>query len=343
MFGLYGVLLELPKICIIRSTMHLPKARVAPLPHRLRRYVEDYLTYLTAERNASFRTVANYRRKLDVFLLFDPPPHPSAIDANTVRAFKVFLRERTDAQQRPLKATTINLYLIALRGFLRYCAVQEDLAVLPLQKIELLGVHERPVNVLTDEHVERLLDAPTQARTPQARRDRAILELLFSTGARVSELTSLNRDQVNLKTREMSIVGKRRKIRVVFISDTAAEALSDYLATRADPSRPLFIRTTGRAPAGLADDGERLRLTPRSIWNVVHHYARTAGLVTDPSPHTLRHTLATTLLRRGADLRAVQEILGHKDISTTQIYTHVTNPQLKAIHQKYHPRNKRNK
>lgn len=320
--------------------MSVRKASAQPPPHRLRRHVEDYLTYLTAERNAALRTVDNYRRKLAVFLTFDPPPHPSAIDANTVRAFKASLRERTDVHGHPLKATTINLYLIALRGFLRYCTTQEDIDVLPVQKIELLETRERPVTVLTEEQVERLMDAPTRVQTLQARRDRAILELLFSTGARVSELTSLNRDQVNLKTREMSIVGKRRKIRVVFITDAAADALTEYLATRSDPYRPLFVRTTGLRRPDIAADGERLRLTPRSIWNIVHHYARRAGLVTNPSPHTLRHTLATTLLRRGADLRAVQEILGHEDISTTQIYTHVTNPQLKEIHHKFHPRNK---
>lgn len=312
-----------------------------PLPHRLHSFIEDYLQYLTAEKNASLKTVDNYRRKLDIFLRFDPPPHPSEITPDTVRAFKVFLRGRTDRRGRPVKAPTINLYLIALRGFLRYCAAQEDLDVLPPEKIELLKTRERQIKVLTDEQVEALLDAPASSPKPQAVRDRAILELLFSTGLRVSELTRLNRDHVNLKTREMSIRGKRGKIRVVFITDTAADALAAYQETRQDAFAPLFLRTAGPTSDAITDAGESLRLTVRSIWNIVRHYALRAGLVTDPSPHTLRHTLATVLLRRGADLRAVQEILGHEDISTTQIYTHVTNPQLKEIHRKYHPRNRR--
>lgn len=309
--------------------------------HGLAFVVEDYLRYLAAERNASLQTVDNYRRKLRVFLAFDPPPRPEEITADTVRAFKVHLRDRVNQRRRPVKAQTINLYLIALRQFLKYCATQEDLEVLPAAKVELLAVRDRPVRVLTDEQVNHLLEAPGAAGRRTALRDRAILELLFSTGARVAELTALNRDQINLKTREISIVGKRSKRRVVYITDAAAEALSDYLETRSDHYPPLFIRYAGPKLDRVTEDGEGLRLTTRSIWNIVHFYARVAGLVADLSPHTLRHTLATILLRRGADLRAVQEILGHEDISTTQIYTHVTNPQLKEIHRRYHPRNRR--
>lgn len=328
-------------------TLHRQNKRRLPLrreqpSHPLGGLVEDFLRYLVAEKNASLKTADNYRRTLGVFLAFDPPPSPPAITADTVRAFKLYLRERVDPRSgRPLKATTINLYLIALRNFLRYCATQEDLDVLPLDKIELLDVRDREIKVLTDEQIELLLEAPGASKKATALRDRAILELLFSTGARVSELTSLNREQVNLKTREMSIRGKRGKIRVIFVSDTAAEALRDYLETRDDAYPPLFIRYAGPRIDVVTEGGEHLRLTTRSMWNIVHHYALRAGIVTDPSPHTLRHTLATTLLRRGADLRSVQEILGHADVSTTQIYTHVTNPQLKEIHRKYHPRNRR--
>lgn len=311
-------------------------------PHALQGLVDAYLRYLVAERNLSLKTVDSYRRRLAGFLAFDPPPSPTAIDPDTIRAFKVYLRGRVDPRsRRALKASSINLYLIVLRNFLRYCATQEDLKVLPLDKIELLDVREREIKVLTDEQVELLLEAPGASKKSTALRDRAILELLFSTGARVSELASLNRDQVNLKTREMSIRGKRGKVRVIFVSDTAAEALRDYLNTRDDAYPPLFIRYAGPRIDAVTEGGEHLRLTTRSIWNIVHHYALRAGIVTNPSPHTLRHTLATTLLRRGADLRSVQEILGHADVSTTQIYTHVTNPQLKEIHRKYHPRNRR--
>lgn len=321
----------------------MPKTRtpLKPLPHPLRRWVDEYLNYLTAEQNRSLNTVAIYRKSLETFLRFGPPPRPEEVSLDTIRGYKLSLRQQKSKVGKSLKASSINTYLIVLRGWLRYLRVQEDLTVLPPEKIELLKTGERTVKVLTEEQVEQLLVAPTSSRKRQAARDRAILELLFSTGARVSELTKLNRDEVNLKTREMSILGKRRKVRVVFVTDSAAEALEGYLDTRQDALRPLFIRYAGPKADRVTTDGEELRLTTRSIWSIVHHYARVAGLVNDPSPHTLRHTLATTLLRRGADLRAVQEILGHEDISTTQIYTHVTNPQLKEIHRKFHPRNRR--
>lgn len=310
------------------------------LPHPLRVPVERYLNYLAAEQNRALTTVAIYRKSLNMFLRFNPPSRVEDISSATVRAYKLFLRRHTSRKGQNLKSTTINVYLVALRGFLRYVAVHEDRETLPPGKIELLSVGDRPVKVLTEEQVEELLQAPIGSNRRTAVRDRAILELLFSTGARVSELTQLNRDDVNLKTREMSISGKRRKIRVVFITDTASEALSEYLATRKDQYAPLFIRTSGPRVDDVTEAGEKFRLSPKSVWEIVHRYAREAGLVSDPSPHTLRHTLATILLRRGADLRSVQEILGHKDISTTQIYTHVTNPQLKSVHKKYHPRNR---
>lgn len=311
------------------------------LPHPLRQWVDDYLNYLTAEQNRSLNTVTIYRKSLETFLRFGPPPRPEEISLDTVRGYKLFLRQQKSKAGKSLKSSSINTYLIVFRGWLRYLRVQEDLEVLPPEKIELLKTGERVVKVLTDDQVEQLLAAPARSEKRQAVRDRAILELLFSTGARVSELVRLNQDDVNLKTREMSILGKRRKVRVVFVTDSAAEALREYLGTRQDTGKPLFIRYAGLKADRVTTDGEELRLTTRSIWSIVHHYARVAGLVTDPSPHTLRHTLATILLRRGADLRAVQEILGHEDISTTQIYTHVTNPQLKEIHRKYHPRNRR--
>lgn len=314
---------------------------VPPLPHPLRRWADEYLQYLTAEQNRSLNTIAIYRKSLETFLRFGPPPQVEEISQDTIRGYKLFLRQQKSKSGKSLKATSINTYLIVLRGFVRYLRVQEDLEVLPPEKIELLRTGERTVKVLTDEQVEQLLAAPARSEKPQAARDRAILELLFSTGARVSELARLNRDDVNLKTREMSILGKRRKVRVVFVTDSAAEALREYLGSRHDAFAPLFIRYAGPKVDRVTADGEELRLTTRSVWSIVRHYARAAGLVTDPSPHTLRHTLATTLLRRGADLRAVQEILGHEDISTTQIYTHVTNPQLKEIHRKFHPRNRR--
>lgn len=309
-------------------------------PHALQKYVDRYLGYLTAEKNLSLHTIENYRRDLEIFLKFNPPSNPISIDSNTIRQYKVFLRQHIGRNKSNLKSSTVNMYLIALRGFLRYLILQEEIKTLPPEKIELLRVGDRVIKVLNDEQINSLLAAPANSKKPQGIRDTAILEMLFSTGMRVSELTRLNRDHINLKTREMSIVGKRKKVRVVFITDTAAEAIKKYLAERDDNFAPLFVRTSGPKVDKIADGGEKLRLTTRSIWNIVHHYSLLSGIVTDPSPHTLRHTLATILLRRGADLRSVQEILGHEDISTTQIYTHVTNPQLKEIHHKFHPRNK---
>jgi len=216
-------------------------------------------------------------------------------------------------------------------------AQQEGLDVLPPDRVELMDEPDREVKVLNEESLEALLSAP-DIGTKQGLRDKAILELLFSTGMRVSELVALNMDDVNLKTREMSVMGKGGKIRVVFISDEAAESLANYLEIRGDDFKPLFIRYAGGKRS--TRDGEDLRLTVRSIQKIIKKYARRAGLAVEPSPHTLRHTFATDLLRRGADIRAVQELLGHSNIATTQIYTHITNPQLKKVHRKYHRGNK---
>jgi len=336
-------LVELRKMRIMRSVMNTQKnnkENKKAAPHPLRRFVENYLNFLTAEKNLALQTVENYRRDLEIFLRFNPPRNPLDITSDTIREYKVFLRQHIGRKQSSLKSSTVNMYLIALRGFLRYLILQENMKVFPPEKIELLRVGDRVIKVLNDEQINALLEAPQNSKKPQAPRDTAILEMLFSTGMRVSELTRLNRDHVNLKTREMSIVGKRKKVRVVFITDTAAIALKKYLDERDDVFPPLFIRTSGPKTDKITNTGEGLRLTTRSIWNIVHLYSLLSGIVTDPSPHTLRHTLATILLRRGADLRSVQEILGHEDISTTQIYTHITNPQLKEIHHKFHPRNK---
>ncbi len=190
------------------------------------------------------------------------------------------------------------------------------------------------LKVLRIEELERLLVAPEMVSKTGVR-DRAILELFFSTGMRLSELASLNRRDVNLTTREMSIRGKRSKVRVVFVSPRAANALEQYLDTRVDHLVPLFVAHPDRL-ANALPPGEEFRLSTSSIYKLVKHYARLAGIVSDPSPHILRHTFATDLLRNGCDLRSVQEMLGHQNVSTTQIYTHVTHPQLKRSHQKYH-------
>lgn len=301
-------------------------------------YIKRYLEHLEIEKGRSAKTLENYKRYLEEFLDFAKVDSPTAINSKLVREYRLYLNRRKDRVGNPLKKATQNYYLIALRGFLRYLARVEELDVLPADRIELAKEEEKKVKVLNEEQLERLLAAP-DIRMKAGRRDTAILELLFSTGLRVSELAGLNRDDINLKTREISVLGKGKRVRVVFISNDAAAALSSYLDQRVDEFKPLFIHYAGRR-GSVNKDGEDLRLTSRSIQRLVKKYARKAGLAIEPTPHTLRHTFATDLLREGADLRAVQEMLGHKNVSTTQIYTHITNPQLKKVHRKFHRGNR---
>lgn len=301
----------------------------------MKEYVQRFLEYLEIEKGRSPRTVRSYAFLLQRFTDFAQVGSPTFISPQLIRKYKLFLNRYRDRNKNPLKKSTQNRYLVALRSFLRYLARQEELDVIPPDRVELADEGDREVKVLEESDLERLLAAPG-LKTPQGRRDRAVLELLFSTGLRVSELVSLDEEDVNLKTREISVLGKGRKLRVVFISDTAAEAVEGYLPVRPADCKPFFIRFKG----GHSSEDD-LRLSVRSIQKLVKKYARKAGIASDPSPHTLRHTFATDLLRRGADIRAVQEMLGHANISTTQIYTHVTNPQLKKVHRKFHPGNSR--
>ena len=301
------------------------------------KHILRFLEYLEIEKGRSPRTVENYAFFLKRFSDFARADSPTKISPALVRRYKLFLSRYRDKKKKPLKRSSQNHHLIALRSFLRYLAQQEELDVLPPDRVGLMKESDREVKVLNEEALEALLSAP-DTKTKRGLRDKTILELLFSTGMRVSELVSLDIDDVNLKTREMSVMGKGGKIRVVFISDEAAESLANYLGVRGDDYKPLFIRYAGGKAS--ARDGEDLRLTVRSIQKIVRKYARRAGLAMEPSPHTLRHTFATDLLRRGADIRAVQELLGHSNIATTQIYTHITNPQLKKVHRMYHRGNK---
>lgn len=200
-------------------------------------------------------------------------------------------------------------------------------------KIDLPKVPERQVKFLNGEEVDRLLNSPSLS-TIQGKRDKAILEVLFSTGLRVSELVSLNRDKVDLDRREFGIVGKGGKARVVFLSQRAVDWLIKYLNERKDHFKPLFIRHKGHVEPVTPD--EKMRLTPRSIQRLIKKYSHKVRLPIDATPHVMRHSFATDLLNAGADIRSVQEMLGHKNISTTQIYTHVTNKQLREIHEAFH-------
>lgn len=305
-----------------------------PAESKLSGAIKRYLTYLQAEENKSALTLKNYRQSLDLLLLLSPVRDPKHFDKETVRDYKQQLHEFRSKQGNPLTIRTRNHHLTVLRAFLRYLIQEEEMDIYPPDRVKRLKEEQRKVKVLYKDELERLLGAPN-TQTKEGKRDKAILELFFSTGLRLAELRSLNRRDLNFSTREISVRGKRSKLRVVFLSDACVQALKDYLEIRLDHLDPLFIRSHNLA-ANEMPPGEKFRLSRISIYNLVKKYALQAGIASNPSPHTLRHSFATDLLRNGADLRSVQELLGHKDLGTTQIYTHVTNLQLKEVHKKFH-------
>lgn len=304
---------------------------------KLSNLVTDFLEYLELERNASQKTIRNYDHYLRRFVEFAGDIEPKNIDLSLVRKYRLYLARFSDPlTNKPLKRVTQNYFMIALRALLRYMA-RMDIETLSAEKVELGETDPSPLKVLDEEALVRLLEAP-DISDESGLRDKAILELLFSTGLRVSELASLNCDQINLKRREFGVVGKGGKERVVFLSDSACEWIERYLTARKDPYRPLFIRYQGTKDP--LNHGEGMRLTTRSIERVVEKYVKAVGLPIKATPHTLRHSFATDLLINGADIRSVQEMLGHSNISTTQIYTHVTNKHLKDVHKAFHSKNK---
>jgi len=299
--------------------------------------ITDFLEYLELERNTSQLTIKNYDHYLKRFLDFSTDLDPKDIDLNLIRKYRLYLARYADPKtKKPLKRVTQNYFMIALRAFLRYLA-RIDVTTLSPEKVELGETDPRPLKILNESHLKQLLEAPDVTKKDGVR-DRAILETLFSTGLRVSELASLNRDTINLNRREFGIVGKGGKERVVFISDCAANWLDKYLYLRNDTFKPLFIRFQGKVD--LTNNGEAMRLTTRSIERIAEKYVKALGLPVKATPHTLRHSFATDLLINGADIRSVQEMLGHSNISTTQIYTHVTNAHLKDVHRSFHSGNK---
>ena len=308
--------------------------RPAPTQTALQNAIERYLVFLQSEQNKSPLTIDAYRRSLDLFIELSKLDSPAEINKATVRMFKSNLHMYRTAHDGELTVRTKNHHLTVLRAFLRYLISEEEMDSYPPDRVTRFKEDQRKVKVLYREELDRLLSSP-DTETRNGKRDKAILELFFSTGLRLAELRSLNRKDLNFQTRETAVKGKRGKVRVVFLSDRAAEALKAYLDSRMDHLTPLFIRNHELA-INVMPPGEEFRLSRISIYNIVKKYARQAGIVSNPSPHTLRHSFATDLLRNGADLRSVQELLGHKDLSTTQIYTHVTNPQLKEVHRKFH-------
>lgn len=298
----------------------------------IEKLLEDYLKYLEVEKNRSVKTVENYRHYLKRFLLWAKIGEPKEITADLVREFRLYLNRLKDESSRGLKKITQNYHVIALRNFLKYLS-KRDIETLAPEKIELAKVALREIEFLEEAELERLLNAPQGGGLTDLR-DKAILELLFATGLRVSELCGLNRQSVNLKQDEFSVRGKGDKIRVVFLSETAKNCLKNYLDKRVDVDEALFVRV-GKGK-NFFQKNANLRLTPRSIERIIKKYAAKAGIGKKVTPHQLRHQFATDLLRNGADIRSVQTMLGHSSITTTQIYTHVTDKQLKEIHKKYH-------
>jgi len=294
----------------------------------------DFLEHLEIDLNRSQKTIENYTHYLHRFLDFSIITQAKDIDLALIKRYRLYLNRFEDDKGKKLKKITQNYHIIALRNFLKYLAKQ-DIVTLSAEKIDVGKNPQQEMIFLNFEEIERILNEAT-GKNLQSLRDRAILELLFSAGLRVSELSDLNIEQINLKTQEFSIIGKGSKMRVVFISDSAKGALERYLYQRTDIDPALFIRTN---KIGFKKEDD-LRLTPRSIQRIVKFYAKKAGIVKDVHPHTFRHSFATDLLANGADIRSVQAMLGHSSITTTQIYTHVTNQQLRDIHKKFHRKSK---
>ncbi|UCD21457.1 MAG: tyrosine-type recombinase/integrase [Chloroflexota bacterium] len=307
----------------------------------LKSLIAEFLEYLEIEKGCSPLTIREYRHYLERFYNWvaknSPTVEPEDINLDIVRKYRLYLAHLRAHNGQPLGRVTQSYHVVALRAFLRYLLVQRDIPTLSPDKIELPKQSARSVTFLNLEQLKRLLNSPKIA-TDTGLRDRTILETLFSTGLRVSELVSLNRDQIDLERKEFGVKGKGNKLRVVFLSDTAAEWIQRYLRSRRDNFKPLFIRHNGTVD--IRNNGEGMRLTARSIQRIVAKYAKRAGLPIEATPHTLRHSFATDLLISGADIRSVQEMLGHESIRTTQVYTHVTNRHLKEVHKAFHSRGK---
>ncbi|MBW6442029.1 tyrosine-type recombinase/integrase [Patescibacteria group bacterium] len=302
----------------------------------------DYLDFCEIEKNLSQNTIKMYHfyltdfgqwsrdfLKKDTFTIED-------IEEDLVKKYRVNLNRRISSKSNTeFKRSTQKTFLVALRAFLKYLVVEKGLETISPEKIILGKAEDRVPKVLNSQQMKKLFEVQNLDRKSGIR-DKAILETLYSTGLRVSELVALNRDEINLDTGEFTVVGKGRKARTVYLSPEAIRWLKRYLSARADPFVPLFIRYSGKKMQENDFDGESLRINPRSIQRLIKKYIRRAGISVDATPHTFRHTYATGLLSEGADLREVQELLGHSNVSTTQIYTHITNRQLRDVHRKYH-------
>lgn len=312
----------------------------------LSKLLTEFLEYLEIEKNVSPLTVKNYDFYLRRFLTWGKLQEAKDITSEKVRQYRLHLNRLINSQKEPLKASTRNYHLIALRAFLKYLA-KRDVATLSSEKVELAKQQDRQVSFMEGSDLERFLEAPLKIEhlSPGASakggqnivqiRDKAILELLFSTGLRVSELAGLKKDQINMEKDEFTVRGKGGKLRVVFLSHNARHWVAEYLKKRNDEEEWMFLRHD-RAMKRSAENFKPI--TPRSIQRIVQFYAKAAGITKRITPHTLRHSYATDLLMNGADIRSVQSMLGHASITTTQIYTHVTNQQLREVYKAFHNR-----
>lgn len=324
------------------------------MSHNIKDLKQQFLEYMEIEKGRSLRTIVNYDHYLSRFLDYGKVNNVNDIDENLVREYRLWLNRQLTGRNKAdkgesLKKRTQNYHLIALRAFLRFLAKRNIRSLSP-EHIELAKTGERHLDLITQEELRALLEAPDKfdvkksvkssgkdagSKNLQSLRDKAILELLFSTGLRVSELCSLTRD-INLNTDSFPIRGKGDKVRVVFLSDSAKDTLKEYLAKRVDVDDALFIRLNKEKSRG----GD-LSLNKRSIERIVKQNAIKAGISKKVTPHVIRHSFATDLLSNGADLRSVQMLLGHANISTTQIYTHVTDSQLRDVHKKFHDKGRK--
>ena len=320
----------------------------------LKKTVDEFLEYMEVERNRSLATIRNYRFYLERFVAWageHGANEPKKLTSDHIRQYRLWLNRLTDANGEALKKNTQNYHLIAVRSWLKYLAKRDIVSVAP-EKIELMKMPERQVEFLDQEEIARITTAPTKVEQPEIiqKRDQAILAALFSTGLRVSELATLKIDAVNLDKNvkdgvtEFTVRGKGSKLRVVFLATEAGEMIKAYLDQRYDVSPYLFIRHD-RAHKTKQNEREKKEggspLTSRSIQRTIERYAKVAGITKHVTPHTLRHSFATDLLINGADIRSVQSMLGHSSITTTQIYTHLTDKQLREVHGKFHGRQKK--
>jgi site-specific recombinase XerD len=303
----------------------------------LEKYIKEFLEYLEIERGRSDKTVRNYHFYLSRFSEWAKSPNPQEITQEMVRKYRLHLnRDIAGREEANLKKNTQNYHLIALRAFLKYLA-KRDIKSMAAEKIELAKQGTRHVSFLEADEFERFRAGPLNDPTIVGYRDKALLELLFSTGMRVSEASTLKIENINLKRDEFTVLGKGKKHRVVYLSDDAKRSIKAYLDHRKDTSPYLFVRhDRARRSSASAQP-----LTPRSVQRIVDRYAREAGITKRVTPHTLRHTYATDLLRNGADIRAVQSLLGHESITTTQVYTHITDKELGRVYKEFHDKKKK--